>query len=257
MTLVIAHRGASAYAPENTMPAFELAVQMRADMLELDVQRSADGVLVCFHDLTTERWNRRKQPVSGYDFADLQSLDIGGARIAPLAEVCGLARERGVQLNIELKQHGIAADVARLVQAERVAEQVLISSFSTLALSEMEQAAPQLPRAYLMGTRTLRPVVRFRESWPFQALRRANCVAWHPVHLLPLLRRTVPRVRRAGYKVNVWTVNEIDIMQQLIAIGVDGIITDVPDVLRRVLEEPRAPGRARRRRLPRRTSEAP
>ena len=61
MTLVIAHRGASAYAPENTLPAFELAVRQGADMLELDVQRSADGVLVVFHDDTTERWDGRKR----------------------------------------------------------------------------------------------------------------------------------------------------------------------------------------------------
>src|SRR5690242_14995519 len=63
MTLVIAHRGASAYAPENTMPAFELAIEQQADMLELDVQRTADGALVIFHDATTERWDGQKRRV--------------------------------------------------------------------------------------------------------------------------------------------------------------------------------------------------
>jgi glycerophosphoryl diester phosphodiesterase len=237
MTLVIAHRGASAYAPENTMPAFELAVKLRADMLELDVQRSADGVLVCFHDFTTERWNGQQRPATDCTLAELQQLDIGGARVATLAEVCSFVRETGVRVNVEIKGLGIGEDIARLLHEERVEEQILFSSFSTVALWEIEQAAPHIPRAYLMGTRTLRPVVRMRESWPFRALRRANCAAWHPVYQIPLLRRIVPRVQRAGFMVNVWTVNEVPIMERLLQLGVDGIITDVPDVLRKVMDE--------------------
>src|SRR5213594_3795959 len=96
MPLVIAHRGASAYAPENTMPAFELAVQQGADMLELDVQRSADGVLVVFHDDTTERWDGRKRLAASCTLAELRSLDIGGAKVATLAEVCAFAHATGV-----------------------------------------------------------------------------------------------------------------------------------------------------------------
>src|ERR671929_155263 len=74
MPLVIAHRGASAYAPENTMPAFELAVRQGADMLELDVQRSADDVLVVFHDDTTERWDGKKRLVASCTLAELQVM---------------------------------------------------------------------------------------------------------------------------------------------------------------------------------------
>jgi glycerophosphoryl diester phosphodiesterase len=240
MTLVIAHRGASAYAPENTMPAFELAVQLKADMLELDVQRSADGVLVCYHDFSTERWNGQQRLATDCTLAELQQLDIRGARIATLAEVCSFVRETGVRVNVEIKGLGIGEDIARLLREERVEEQILFSSFSIVALHEIEQAAPHIPRAYLMGTRTLRPVVRLRESWPFRWLRRANCAAWHPVYQIPLLRRLVPRVQRAGFTVNVWTVNDVAIMQKLLRIGVDGIITDVPDVLRRVIDEQQA-----------------
>lgn len=237
MTLVIAHRGASAYAPENTMPAFELAVQLKADMLELDVQRSADGVLVCYHDFTTGRWDGQQRRATDCTLAELQQLDIGGARIATLAEVCAFARETGVQLNVEIKGLGLGEDIAAMLREERIEEQVLISSFSTIALHEIEQAAAHLPRAYLMGTRTLSPGIRFRESWPFRALRRANCSAWHPVYRIPLLRRIMPRIRRAGFTVNVWTVNEVEMMERLLRVGVDGIITDVPDVLRNVMEQ--------------------
>ena len=92
MTLVIAHRGASAYAPENTMPAFELAVRQGADMLELDVQRTADGVLVVFHDDTTERWDGRKRLMTACTLAELQALDAQRARLQASGQL--LAAER-------------------------------------------------------------------------------------------------------------------------------------------------------------------
>jgi glycerophosphoryl diester phosphodiesterase len=240
MTLVIAHRGASAYAPENTIPAFELAVRQGADMLELDVQRTADGVLVVFHDDTTERWDGRKRLMSACTLAQLQALDIAGAQIATLAEVCAFARERGVRLNVEIKGLGIGASVAGMLHDERVEDLVLISSFEAGALREVAAVSPHLPRAYLMGHDTYRPDVRLREAWPFGALRRLGAAAWHPACELPLLAWIIPRVRRAGYAVNVWTVDDTVAMRQLIALGVDGIITNVPDVLRGVLAEDRA-----------------
>ena len=236
MFLVIAHRGASAYAPENTMPAFELAIRQQADMIELDVRPSADGALVLFHDETTARWDGRQRRVVDCSLAELRALDIRGARVTTLAEVCALARERGVRLNVEIKVPGIGARVARLLRQERVEDLVLISSFLPIALAEIAAAAPHLPRGYLMGVRTYRPTVRFRESWPFGALRRAGVAAWHPAYQIPLLSRLIPRVRRAGYRVHVWTVDDVAVMRRLLAVGVDGIITNTPDVLRRLLQ---------------------
>jgi glycerophosphoryl diester phosphodiesterase len=237
MTLVIAHRGASAYAPENTMPAFELAVRQGADMLELDVQRSADGVLAIFHDDTTERWDGRKRLATSCTWAELLELDIGGAKVASLAEVCAFAREQHVQLNVEIKGTGSGADVARMLAAERVEELVLISSFEAGALREVAAVNSRLPLAYLMGTESYRPDIRAREAWPFLALRSVGAVAWHPYADLPLLRQVVPLVRRAGYRVNVWTVDDVATMRQLIALEVEGIITNVPEVLRGVVDQ--------------------
>jgi len=236
MTLVIAHRGASAYAPENTIAAFELAVRQGADMIELDVQRSADGVLVVFHDDTTERWDGQKRLAAMCTLAELRALDIGGERVATLAEACAFARERGVRLNVELKGAGFSADVARMLRAEQVEDLVLLSSFVEAALHEFAAASPQIARAYLMGNDTWRPDVRFREAWPFGALRRTGAVAWHPTAELPFVTMLIPRVRRAGYQVNVWTIDDPATMRRLIGLGVDGIITNVPDVLRETLE---------------------
>lgn len=241
MTLVIAHRGASAYAPENTLPAFALAVEQGADMIELDVQRSADGALVVFHDFTTERWDGQQRRVAECRLDELRSLDIGGARVPTLAEACAFAREQNIRLNIELKALGIGAAVVRVVRDERISDGVLFSSFAPSVVQEVAEAAPEIPRAYLMGTRTMRPWVRLRESWPFRALRAARATAWHPAYQIPLLERVLPRVRRAGYQVNVWTVNEVAVMQRLLTLGVDGIITDTPDVLRRLIDARQAP----------------
>ena len=88
-----------------------------------------------------------------------------------------------------------------------------------------------------MGNETWRPDVRIREAWPFGALRRVGAAAWHPTAELPFLNRLIPRVRRAGCQVNVWTVDDPAMMRSLIAVGVDGIITNVPDVLREVLRK--------------------
>jgi glycerophosphoryl diester phosphodiesterase len=222
------------------MPAFELAVEQGADMAELDVQRSADGIIVVFHDETTERWDGRKRLVSECTLAELSAVSIGGARIPTLAEVCAFARENRLQLNIELKGRGFGDDVVRVVREERAEDLVLFSSFWPSALAEAAASAPHIPRGYLMGTRTYRPDVRFRESWPFLALRQTKSMAWHPAYQIPMLERVIPRVRRIGYQVNVWTVNEVALMRRLVALGVDGIITDAPNVLRQVLQEAQA-----------------
>lgn len=235
MTLVIAHRGASAYAPENTMPAFELALRQGADMLELDVLRTADGVLAVFHDDTTERWDGSQRLVASCTLAELQALNIGGARVATLAEVCVFARTHQMRLNVELKGEGFSADVAHMLETEGVANLVLVSSFSEMALHAFAAASPQIPRAFLIDTDA--EPADDDLSWPFAALQRIGARAWHPSSELRQLHRLIPHVQAAGYAVNVWTVDNRQTMRALIAAGVDGIITNTPDVLRQMLAE--------------------
>ncbi len=230
--LIIAHRGASAYAPENTLAAFVLALDQRADMIELDVQRSADGELVVFHDATTERWNGQPIPTNACTLAELRALDIGGERVATLAETCAFARQTGITLNVELKQPDIVAQTVALLHDYGIAQQTIISSFYPLALRELLRVAPDIRRGYLMGNRTYRPDVRMRELWPFLALRQIQAAAWHPTYELPLVQQVIPLVRRAGYAVHVWTVDDPALMQTLAECGATGIITNRPDVAR-------------------------
>lgn len=232
MPLIIAHRGASAYAPENTLAAFDLAQRQGADMIELDVQISADGALVVFHDATTERWDGRSRPLAQCSLAELRRLDIGGERMPTLAETLDFARGCGIGLNVELKVAGIGQRCAALLREFGMHEQTIISSFLPAALREVRNADPALRCGYLMGTRTYHPATRLREFWPFLALKNLGVQAWHPSCELPGLLPIIPLVRRAGYAVHVWTVDEPLLMQRLDAAGVSGIITNRPDVAR-------------------------
>lgn len=236
MVCIIAHRGASAVAPENTLPAFALAQSQAADMLELDVQRTADAVLVVFHDTTTERWDGQPRPLHRCTLADLRALDINGATVPTLAEVCAFARQHQIALNIELKQRGIAAQAIQLLRAYSLEGRALISSFSVAALREACLHAPAIQRGYLVASRSPHPLMRARALWPFFDLRRTAASAWHPAHDLPLLRRLLPLLRRAGYAVNVWTVDDPGRIRQLAAWGATGIITNRPDLARAALD---------------------
>jgi glycerophosphoryl diester phosphodiesterase len=235
MTSVIAHRGASAYAPENTIAAFDLARRQGADMIELDVQPTADGALAIFHDDTTERWDGQDRPVARCTLADLQALDIGGERVTTLEETLAFARETGMALNVELKTAGVGARCAALLRQFGLVEQTVVSSFVHTALRELAAADPAVRLGYLMGTRSYRPDIRARELWPFLALRSVRAAAWHPSHELPAMLPIIPLVRRAGYAVNVWTVDDPDLMRRLVAAGASGIITNRPDVARQAL----------------------
>ena len=235
--LVIAHRGASGEAPENTMRAFELARTQGADMIELDVRVSGDGRLVVFHDETTERFNGRPNAVAQLSAAELGDVRVGGEPVPQLAEVCAWTRDTGMRVNVELKVRGAEQALVDLLRSYDLVEQVIVSSFFPGDLVALRVIAPEVQRAALMGIRTLGPRVRLREAWPGPWLRRLGAAAWHPTYQLPLLRRIVPRVRRSGYRVNVWTVNEPDTMRRLLALGVDGIITDYPARLRQIMRD--------------------
>ena len=235
MTIVIAHRGASAYAPENTLPAFALAADMGADMSELDVICTSDGKLVVFHDDTTGRWESTDRVVRDITYADTQTLDIRGERVPLLADVLDLARTRGMRLNVELKHAGVAGPVLAAIRDARMTDAVIISSFEPLALHEVRAADARIPLAYLMGSDTWHPLTRLREFWPMPALKQYGCQAWHPYRALPGIAFSIAAVRRAGYAVNVWTVNDEAEMRRFALLHVDGIITDKPDVARSLI----------------------
>ena len=158
--LIIAHRGASSYAPENTMAAFDLAIQMGACHLELDVHLTHDDYLVVIHDDTVDRTTNGTGPVASQTLAALQALDAGawfgaaftGARIPTLAEVLACYQGRA-HLHIELKGHTVRLPqrTVDLVRAHGMAQHVTFTSFQHTHLQTMRAYAPELPTGWLVG----------------------------------------------------------------------------------------------------------
>ncbi len=227
MTYVIAHRGASKAAQENTLPAFCLAQTMGAEWVELDARRAADGVVVVHHDAHL---------ADGRILAEVSSDELP-PYIPSLAEA--LEACESISVNIEIKNlpndpdydedHLVADAVAGLVQAYLGPERALITSFNIDAVDRIRAVDPSIPCGWLL----------YEMTDPVSAIGRAvahEMVAIHPWDVLVDVN-FVNRAHAAGLLVNVWTVDDPERMVQLIEMGVDGICTNVPDVARSVIDK--------------------
>ncbi len=266
--LVIGHRGACAYAPENTLAAFNLAFEMGADGVELDVTLTQDGVPVVIHDDTVNRTSDGRGLVEEMPLAELKHLDFGkwldskfsGERIPTLAEVLENLPP-GKIVNIELKTLALRPwpanagklspferakitahmlmrlweparlepAVVRVVEQTNLPARVLISSFNPIALWRIKRLNPALPRGLLyfkelpffLGRAWFRPLVQPHALHPRNTTITPQLAQW---------------AHRKGYKINTWTVDDPDEARRLAALGVTGIITNKPDVLRKAFE---------------------
>ena len=232
--IVIAHRGACAYAPENTLAAFELAVQQQAHAIELDVTLSADGHVVVIHDSTVDRTTDGKGMVNALSLAALKELDAGsiyddafrGERIPTLAEVFEAVGQK-LFINVELKSYSLAATkkltqkVAKCVREHNMASRVLFSSYNFLAVRQIWKLLPDTPRGLLPNKGITGFVVRtgLRELIPHQSLHVPYQYAQQDL---------LESVHRQGRKLLAYTVNQAEDIQRLIKIGIDGIFTDDP-----------------------------
>ena len=227
---IYGHRGSSG-APENTLAAFEKAALDGADGIELDVRLSADGELVVVHDATFERVTHGKdhRHVAELPYEEIRRIDVGAGEHAPrLSEVLGFARAFRLRVNVEMK-HGVPQ---RMLLAHATARQlasvdpflaIIVSSFDPLILATFATLLPRMPRALLVH----------RSRWSTLALETGK--AWRDgLHVERTLMRdaTMQRLMRRGLLVNVWTVNDVREANDLAALGVDGIITDVPGLVR-------------------------
>ncbi len=235
--LLFAHRGASAYAPENTLKAFELALQQGAPAIELDAMLCASGEVVVIHDDTLERTTNGHGKVRETSLSVLRALDAGSAfspdfaaeRIPTLAEVFERLGERAF-INIELKNYAAPLDflperVAALVETYHMEAHVLFSSFNPLALRRIHARLPQVPLGLLTAASRLGRLLNTplgRLLVPYQALHPAKAA------VTPALVRAV---HRAGARVHVYTVDRPEEARRLFAMGVDGIFTNDPLLL--------------------------
>ena len=239
--LVLAHRGASAVAPQNTLAAFKKAMELGADGVELDVQLSADGVPVVIHDMTVDTLTDGTGRVSEMSLAQLKELDAGasfdpaftGERIPTLDEVLEAVGDT-LLLNIELKTYalrdtGLEQAVLHLVQRHALGPRALFSSFNPLALRRVKRLSPTALVGLLYAPELPLPL---RKAWLAPLFPHE---ARHPEHTM-VNAAYMAWAHRRGYRVHTWTVDDAVDMQRLIHLRVDGVITNRPDRLLALLD---------------------
>jgi glycerophosphoryl diester phosphodiesterase len=237
-----AHRGGSLYPPnlhrENTRHAFQQAVDLGYRYLETDVHATADRVLVAFHDDVLDRVTNRTGPIARLPYADVARARIGGQDPIPrLSEL--LTAFPDARFNIDAKSDAAVDLLAAAIAEHEAYERVCVSSFSVARLHRLRRRLG--PRVASAASSAGVAVNRF-VPWLTWALNSAAPVLQLPVayrfrgrRLTVLTPRLVEAVHRAGKRVEVWTVDDADTMEGLIALGVDGIFTDRIDVLKDVL----------------------
>lgn len=228
--MVIAHRGASSYAPENTLAAFDLALEMEARHVELDVDLTSDGHIVVIHDDTVDRTTNGSGPVTSHTLAALRSLDAGawfgtrfaGERIPTLDEV--LARYKGrAHLHVEIKGRSpsLSRQTADAIRQHGMEGQVTITSFQKVRLEEMRAHAPELPTGWLVRELSDPMIATARAMGVNQLCPRAPAVT-------PQLVR---RLHAEGFVARAWGVTTEELMRQVVEAGADGMTVNFPDRL--------------------------
>ena len=244
---IIAHRGASSDAPENTLPAINLAWEQGADAVEVDVHLSRDGRLAVIHDDNTRRPAGVNRKVSDQTWAELQTLEVGrwqgrqwvDVRIPSLEEVLRTV-PKGRRLFVEVKcGPEFVAAAAPILQGGFGTELVLIG-FDLEAMKRAKAAFPQLEVCWIIQFRRNLRAARWTPI-PKQVIEQARAAGLDGIDVGvrgPVTSGFVRLAQAAGLKVYIWTVDSVSVTRKLIAAGVDGITTNRPGWLREKLESP-------------------
>ncbi|MEX0724010.1 MAG: glycerophosphodiester phosphodiesterase [Gracilimonas sp.] len=242
--VIIAHRGASAYHPENTMSAFRAAYEMGAEMIELDVTLSKDGVPVVIHDETIDRTTNGKGLVSDFTLDELKNLDAGtwfskkhaGEPIPTLEEVLEFTRGK-IALNIEVKPEAVTDEVRGgieekawdLVKKYEMEEYVLFSSFNYQAITHLKEINVDIKAALLFEKK------QSAKRSPGQLVDEYNADAFNCSYR-QFSKKWAEEALEKGFPVFVYTVNSERRMKKMIKRGVRGIFSDKPDLLKEIVD---------------------
>ncbi|MGM0545864.1 MAG: glycerophosphodiester phosphodiesterase [Bacteroidota bacterium] len=242
---IIAHRGASAYYPENTMIAFEKAVELGANMIEIDIALSKDGVPVIFHDAKLNQHTNGKGRLRNFTLQELKKLDAGswysarysGQKIPTLEEVLAFASGT-IALNIEIKpvavsnnfESGIEQKALQLVKKYNMENHVLFSSFDYRALHHLKELGPEIPVALLYEKKQSRKLL------PNQLVKKYQVDAFN-CSIRQLKKKWIADLNEHQIPSFIYTVDKKSQMRKLIKAGVVGIFTNKPNVLREVVKE--------------------
>jgi glycerophosphoryl diester phosphodiesterase len=241
----IAHRGASGHAPENTMAAFRRAVELGARFIETDLQLSRDARVVAIHDFTLDRTTNGKGQVHLQTLEQIRALNAGawfgdhgagsfsGERVPTLDEILDFAKEHDIIFYLEIKSGpawGIEHAVVATLRDQNASARVVILSFDPATLDSVHRLDSTMMTGFLCEHPSNDLVERTVRAGARQLVARGDLIT----------ADVVEKAHHAGLQVVAWTINEPEQMRRLIATGIDGIITDFPDCLFKVLREERA-----------------
>ncbi len=237
---VIAHRGASAHAPENTLASFQLAVDQKADAIELDVRLSKDGQIVVFHDREVDRTTDCQGNLKNFSLNELKTMDAGSyfdqkfneERIPTLLEILSIFEESAL-LNIEIKtqffhQTGLAVKVARMIHNRNIIDRTLISSFNPLDLISVRRFSPDIDTGILVPP---------GKNGYWAELIGGKLVKYDSIHFYfrDITQELIKKYHKKNKFVFAFTVNNNKEILNLIDMGIDGIFTDNPLLAKQLL----------------------
>lgn len=243
-TLVIAHRGFSGIAPENTIASFQKAIDVGADMIEFDVSLSKDNFPMVIHDKTINRTTNGKGKVSDFTLQQLKTFDAGSwykakfndEKIPTLEEVILLSKDK-IMLNIEIKKYsvkraikidGLEYKIVKMLEEYDMISQVLISSFSRVAIQRIKEFNSDIPTALLYRFGINRALIKLFDKSGIYSFNQGKRF---------FSKKALNDIHNSGIKLNLYTVNQKREMKKFINLGVDGIITNHPDKLIQVINE--------------------
>lgn len=237
MTKIFAHRGASGYAPENTIEAFVLAIEQGADGIELDVHLTRDGEVVVTHDETIDRVSNGTGYVKDYTLEELRMFHFNNhmkkfqkTQIPTLQEVLEVVRPSGAEVNVELKTGiywypQLEEKVLAIVKEMKMQDCVIYSSFNHYSVQKIRELDAQAETAYLYSDVIL-DVERYAVETGVNGL--------HPAVYHLKMADLMTRYEASGLKIRVWTVNQEADMEKFIGRQVEAVLTNYPDVARRI-----------------------
>lgn len=239
-TKVWAHRGASGYAPENTLEAFKMAAEMGADGVELDVQLTKDGEIVVIHDEKIDRTSNKEGLVKDYTLDELKKFNFNNGneeysyvQIPTLKEVYELLKPYNMKINVELKTgiffyDGIEEKVLKLAKEMDMEDRIIYSSFNHYSVMKIKELESKAETGLLYADGWIN-VVEYAENLKVNAL--------HPALYNVQYDGLIEKCRKSGIKLHVWTVNGEEEMKKLVESGIEAIITNYPDKAIKVIED--------------------
>lgn len=238
-TLVVGHRGACGYAPENTMPSFEKGYQCGADVLELDIHESLDGELVIMHDSEVDRTTNGTGPIENMTLAQIKKLDAGvkfdskfqGVRVPTLLELLDWSKDK-IPLAIEIKGNpfpapGIELKLIKMLHDYNLISETIVISFHHECMKRFKQTEPALATGLLLMGELVDPL---------QALKSCSANSWRPGWQY-WTKDKVEAVQKSGASASTWNADIASVMDRIVPMGLASIGSNFPDKLRSYIDK--------------------